>query len=170
MSSQSAATLTRLAEMSANAMGRPWWECAVVEAAHGWDSAAQNGRVDGQVHQKSRAEAEGGQQDGRQGEREDEPVEQPAVGLGVFASAEGLGDEGVEPEEDAGDTEAQGVEEDLGERGRGHRKRGVGQMAEHDGVDQRHGHPSQLAGDERESEPEQRRQLAADVVDANAHG
>ena len=82
----------------------------------------------------------------------------------VFFGAEGLGDEGVEAEEDAADAEAEGVEDDLGEGGGAHGEGGVGQVAEHDGVDQRHGDPAELAGDERQSQVDERRELAADVA------
>jgi hypothetical protein len=87
----------------------------------------------------------------------------------LFARAEGLGDEGVQPQQYAADAKAERVEEDLRERGGGHGECGVGQVAEHDGVDHGHGHPAEFAGDERQGKAEQRRQLAADVGEADAH-
>jgi len=91
-------------------------------------------------------------------------VEEPAVGFLLFFGAEGLGDEGVEAEQDTADSEAEGVEEDLREGGGAHGESRVGQMAEHDGVDQRHGDPAELAGDERQSQVDERRELAAYVA------
>ena len=72
----------------------------------------------------------------------DDAVEEPAIGFVLLFGAEGLGDEGVEAEEDAAYAEAEGVEEDLREGRGGHGEGGVGEVAEHDGVDQRHGDPA----------------------------
>jgi hypothetical protein len=96
-------------------------------------------------------------------------VDEPAVGFGLQLCAEGLGDEGVEAEQRSTDAEAEDVEEDLREGGGAHRERGVRQMAEHHGVDQRHGDPAELAGDERDGKAEERRHLAADVFELDAH-
>ena len=113
-------------------------------------------RIDG-------AEGEDGDEERAEGEGEDETVEEPAVGGGDFFGAEGLGDEGVEAEEDAADAEGEGVEDDLGECGGGHGDGGVREAADHAGVDDGHGHPAELAGDEGRGEPEERRELRADV-------
>ena len=91
-------------------------------------------------------------------------MEEPAIGFLLLFGAEGLGDEGVEAEEDAADAEAEGVEEDLREGSGAHGESGVGQVAEHDGVDQRHGDPAELAGDERQSQVDERWELAAYVA------
>ncbi len=91
-------------------------------------------------------------------------MEEPAVGFLLFFGAEGLGDEGVEAKEDTANAEAEGIEENLREGGGAHGESGVGQMAEHDGVDQRHGDPSELAGDEGQSQVDERRELAAYVA------
>jgi len=114
-------------------------------------------------------EEDGGQSeedDEQSGESEghDEAVEQPAVGFLLLFGAERLGDEGVETEKDAAYAEAEGVEEDLGEGGGAHGESGVGQVAEHDGIDQRHGDPAELAGDERQSQVDERWELAAYVA------
>ena len=45
----------------------------------------------------------------------------------------------------------------------------LGKVAEHDGVDQRHGNPAELAGDERQSQVDERRELAAYVTQLDAH-
>ena len=82
----------------------------------------------------------------------------------MLFGAERLGDEGVETEQDAADSEAEGVEEDLREGGGAHGEGGVRQVAEHDGIDQRHGDPAELAGDERQSQVDERRELAAYVA------
>ena len=42
-------------------------------------------------------------------------------------------------------------------------------MTEHDGVDQRHGDPAELACDEGQGEMNQRWELAADVDESQAH-
>lgn len=93
---------------------------------------------------------------------EDEAVEEPAVGFVEAACAVGLGEVGVEAEEDAGDTEGDGVVEDLAERGGGDREGGVGHVSDHDGVDDAHGHPADLGEDQRKGEREDRPDLVAD--------
>ena len=102
--------------------------------------------------------AERGGEDGG----EDEAVVEPAVGFVVAAGAVGLGEEGVEREQDAGDAEGEGVVEDLTERGGGDVDGRVGHVADHDGVDDAHGHPAELGGDEREGEGEDGADLLAD--------
>jgi len=120
--------------------------------------------VDGEAEEERGRDGEDCDKEGGESEGHDEAVEEPAIRFGVFLGAEGLGDEGIEAEEDAADAEAEGVEEDLGEGGGAHGESGVGQVAEHDGVDQRHGDPSELAGDERQSQVDERRELAAYVA------
>jgi hypothetical protein len=120
--------------------------------------------VDRETQEKYGSEREDGDEQGRECDCHDEAVEEPAIGFGVLFGAEGLGYEGVEAEEDAADSEAEGVEDDLGEGGGAHGESGVGQVTEHDGVDQRHGDPAELAGDERQSQVDERRQLAAYVA------
>ena len=144
-------------------------EGAVVEALHGGDGLGEDGVVDGEVEEQGGRDGEDGDEQGGEGEGHDEAVEEPAVGFVLLFGAEGLGDEGVEAEEDASDAEAEGVEEDLGEGGGAHGEGGVGEMAEHDGVDQRHGDPAELAGDEGQGQVDERGQLAADVAQLDAH-
>jgi hypothetical protein len=93
---------------------------------------------------------------------EEKAVEEPAVGLVEAACAVGLGEIGVEAEEDAGDAEGDGVVEDLAEGGGGDGERGVGHVSDHDGVDDAHGHPADFGEDERQGEREHRTNLVAD--------
>ena len=90
-------------------------------------------------------------------------MEEPAVGGLDLFGAEGLGDEGVEAEKDAADAEGEGVKDDLRQCRRGHGGGRVREAADHAGVDDGHGHPAELAGDEGRGEPEERRELRADV-------
>ena len=136
---------------------------APVEAVERGDGLGEDGAVDGNAVEDHGTEGEDCDQQGPEGEGEDETVEKPAVGGMDFFGAEGLGDEGVEAEQDAANAEGEGVEDDLGERGGGHGHGGVRQAADHAGVDDGHGHPAELAGDERRGEPEERRELRADV-------
>ena len=93
---------------------------------------------------------------------EEEAVEEPAVGFVEAACAVGLGEVGVEAEEDAGDAEGEGVVEDLAEGGGGDGEGGVGHVADHDGVDDAHRHPADLGEDERQGEGEHGTDLVAD--------
>ncbi len=139
-----AAVVVRL-QVAAEGEVEHQWERAVVEALHGGDGLGEDGVVDGEVQEEDRGEGKDGDEQSRESDGHDEAVEEPAIGLFVLFGAEGLGDEGVETEEDAADAEAEGVEEDLREGGGAHGEGGVGEMAEHDGVDQRHGDPAELA-------------------------
>ncbi len=89
-------------------------------------------------------------------------MEEPAVGLVEAACAVGLGEVGVEAEEDAGDAEGDGVVEDLAESAGGDGKGGVGHVSDHDGVDDAHGHPADFGQDERKGEREHGSDLGAD--------
>jgi hypothetical protein len=141
----------------------------VVQPRHGWDGTAQNGGVSRQMQQQNGAEGEEHGEHAREADRQNETVEQPAVGLGLLLGAERLGDECVETEQDAADAEAECVEDHLRERGGGHGERRVRQVAEHHRIHQRHGDPAEFARDERQGELEQRRQFAAEVIHAQAH-
>ena len=141
---------------------------APVETVERGDGLREDGSVDGHAVEDDGAEGEDGDEERAEGEGEDESVEEPAVGGVDFFGAEGLGDEGVEAEEDAADAEGEGVEDDLGEGGGGHGDGGVREAADHAGVDDRHGHPAELAGDEGRGEPEERGELRADVGKAHS--
>ena len=170
--------LTRLAETSAKAMGlamvrglkvtaerevEQQRDDAPVETVERGDGLGEDGAVDGHAIEDGGAEGEDRDEQEAEREGEDESVEEPAVGGVDFFRAEGLRDEGVEAEEDAADAEGEGVEDDLGESGGGHGDGRVRQAADHAGVDDGHGHPAELAGDEGRGEPEERRELLADV-------
>ena len=66
------------------------------------------------------------------------------------------------PREDAGDAEGEGVVEDLAEGGGGDGDGGIGHVADHDGVDDAHGHPAEFGEDEREGEGEHGPDLLTD--------
>jgi len=142
---------------------------SVVEALHGGDGLGEDGAVDGEAEEQDGSEREDGDEQGGERERHDDAVKEPAICFVILFGTEGLGDERVEAEEDSSDSEAKGIEEDLGESGGAHGECGVGQVAEHDGVDQRHGDPAELACDERQSEVDEQWELGADVTDLDAH-
>ncbi len=118
--------------------------------------------VDGQAEHDGRSADD--DEDEGEGEAggEHEAVEEPAVGLVEAACAVGLGEVGVEAEEDAGDAEGDGVVEDLAEGGGGDGEGGVGHVADHDGVDDAHRHPADFGEDEGEGEGEHGPDLLAD--------
>ncbi len=144
-------------------------ERAVVEASHGGDGLGEDRAVDGEAEEKDGGDGEEDDEQGRERDGHDEAVEEPAIGFFVLLGAEGLRDEGIEAEEDTTDAEAEGVEEDLSEGGGAHGEGGVGEMAEHNGVDQRHGDPAELAGDERQGKVDERGELVAYVAQLDAH-
>ena len=88
---------------------------AVVEGAQESDRAEEDLTVDGQAQHDRRGEDDDEDQCKRQADGEDKAVEQPAVRFLKVSGAVGLGEVGVEAEEDAGDAEGDGVVEDLAE-------------------------------------------------------
>jgi hypothetical protein len=142
-------------------------ECggAVVERAEEGDGTGEDLVVNGQAqHEDGGAEDDEDEGEGKTG-GEDEAVEKPAVGLVEAACTVGLGEEGVEAEEDAGDAEGDGVVEDLTEGGGGDGEGWVGHVSDHDGVDDAHGHPAEFGKDEREGKGEHRTDLLANGHD-----
>jgi hypothetical protein len=139
-------------------------ECrsAVVESAQERDRAGDDGVVDGQTHHEDGSTED----DEYEGESEtcgeDEAVEEPAVGLVEAAGTVGLGEVGIEAEEDTGDAEGYRVVEDLAQGGGGDGESRVGRVSDHDGVDNAHGHPAEFGEDEREGEREHGPDLLAD--------
>ena len=93
------------------------------------------------------------------------PWREPAVGLVVAACSVGLREIGVEREQDSGDTEGDGVVEDLSEGGGGDVEGGVLHVPDHHGVDDAHGHPAELGWMSGQGE----REDGSDLL-ANGHG
>ena len=93
----------------------------------------------------------------------DEAVEEPAIGLIVLARAVGLREVGVKAEQDAADAEGDGIVKNLRERDGRDGDRGMRQVADHDGVDDSHEHPSDLGQDKRQGEGQDGTDLAAEV-------
>ena len=79
---------------------------------------------------------------------------EPAVSFVVAACSVGLGEVGIEGEQNSGDSEGKRVVEDLAEGSGGDVDGGVLHVADHDGVDDAHGHPAKLGRDEGQSEEE----------------
>ena len=135
---------------------------------HAEGEGAQHGeglRADGRrrmhVREAERDEQEETEKQPTEKDGEDEAVDQPAMRFGEFAGAVGLGDDGIEAEQDAAEADGEGVKEDLREGGGGEGGGGVGQAADHGGVDQAHGHPAELAEDEGQGEQEHGAEFAA---------
>ena len=127
---------------------------AVVESAEEGDRAVENSGVDGKAEHEKR----GAEDDENQGEGEargkEEAVEEPSVGFVEATGPMRLGEVGVEAEEDTGDTEGDGVVEDLAEGCGGDGECGIGHVSDHDGVHDAHGHPAEFGEDERKGEGE----------------
>jgi len=79
-------------------------------------------------------------------------VEEPAVGFVEAACPVGLGEVGIQAEENTCNAKGDGVVEDLTESRGGDGEGRVGHVADHDGVDDTHGHPAEFGEDEREGE------------------
>ncbi len=92
---------------------------AVVECAEEGDGEGEDLVVNGKAEHDERGTDD--DEDECEGEAcgEEESVEEPAVGFVEATGAVGLGEEGVEAEENAGNTEGDGVVEDLAESGGG---------------------------------------------------
>ncbi len=128
--------------------------CSPVEGVEEADGAFHDLRVDGHAAHADRGELDEAEENRCEDGREDEAVVEPAVRFFEATGSVGLREVGIEREQDAGDAEGQGVVEDLAEGGGGDVDGRVRHVADHDGVDDAHGHPAELGGDERESEGE----------------
>jgi len=118
--------------------------------------------VDRQAQHGEGREGDEAHEDGGEDGGEDEAVKEPAVGFVEFACSVGLRDVGVEAEENACDAEAEGVVKNLAEGRGGDAERGVGHVADHDGVDDAHRHPAEFGEDEGKGEREHGPDLLAD--------
>ena len=98
--------------------------------------------VDGEAGEEQGCGQDEGAEERGEEDGHEEAVEEPVVGGGLVVFAEGLGDEGVEREEDAAYAEGEGVEEDLGEGAGGEGEGGAGRAAEHGCVDDGHRDPA----------------------------
>jgi len=132
-----------------------------VKGAEEGCSAEEDLMVDGQAHHRDWREGDEAHEDGGENGGKDEAMEKPAVGFVEFACSVGLGEVGVEAEKDAGDAEAEGVVEDLAEGGCGDVDCRIGHVADHDGVDDAHRHPTEFGEDEGKGEGEHGSDLLA---------
>ena len=80
--------------------------------------------------------------------------------LQVFA-AEGLGDERVHAEKEAGGEDSEGVVESFPKPGGADGNRAVGEAADHDGVHDAHKHPAEFGEDQGEGEAQRGDKLLA---------
>ena len=113
-----------------------------VEGAEEGDGSGDDLVVDGEAEHEDGREGDEAHEDCGEDGGEDEAVEEPAVGFVEAACSVGLGEVGVEAEEDAGDAEAEGVVEDLSEGRGGDGEGGVGHVSDHHGVHDAHRHPA----------------------------
>ena len=133
-----------------------------VEGAEEGYGAGEDLMVDGEAKHDQGCGDDDGHEDGGEDSGEDEAVVEPAVGFVETARSVGLGEVGVEAEEDAGDAEGEGVVEDLAEGGGGDGEGRVRHVADHDGVHDAHRHPAEFRCDERQGEGEHGADLLAD--------
>ena len=86
----------------------------------------------------------------READGEKETMDEPTIGLVEATCAVGLGEKGIQAQEDAGDAEGDGVVENLSQGSRRDGQGGVGHVPDHDRVHDAHDHPTDLREDERE--------------------
>lgn len=135
---------------------------AVVECAKKGDCSGEDGGVDGEAQHQGRGEQDDDDEYHGEACGEDEAVEEPTIGFVEFTRTVGLGEIGVEAEEDAGDTEGHGVVENLAECGGGDSECRVGRVPDHHGIDDAHAHPADFREDERKREEKQGPDLLSD--------
>ena len=139
--------------------------CSPVECAEEGDGSGDDLMVDGKAEHEDGRDGDEAHEDCGEDGGEDEAVQEPAVGFVVAACSVGLGEVGVEREEDSGDAEAEGVVEDLSESRGGDGEGGVGHVSDHHGVHDAHRHPAEFGEDEREGKGEDGSDLLTDRHD-----
>src|SRR5579885_2445530 len=126
---------------------------------------------DGGINMKAaeeRAEKpEGHHEQRRHSDGEVDAVDERAVTVFALACSESLGDQGIETDQKSAAEEGNDVEE-VGTDADGADGAGaLRKMADHDGIDDAHGHPADLGKDEREGEAHSWAQLAAKCSEAD---
>ena len=136
---------------------------AEIEGAQRADSPGDDRRVSAEVLHPKRGEREEDEQDSKERRGEEDAVIEPAVGLMELAGPVRLREDGIQAQKNASHAKRKGVVEDLRQRNRAHRDRRVGHVADHDGVDDPHGHPPDLCSYQRKSECEHGTEFMAKV-------
>jgi hypothetical protein len=142
-------------------------ECrgAVVECAEEGDCAGEDGGVDGEAQHQRRSKQDDDDEYHSEACGEDEAMEKPAVGFVKFTCSMGLGEIGIEAEENTGYTEGHGVVEDLAECGGGDGECRVGHVSDHHGIDDAHEHPADFSENERQGKGKDGSDLLSDRHD-----
>src|ERR1700687_1441451 len=96
-------------------------------------------------------------------------VHQGAVAVFAFTGAEGLGDESVQADQQPAAEKSHDIENAGADADRTDGAGAIGQMADHDGVDDAHGHPADLREDQRQRKVQRRAHFGAKCFQAE-HG
>src|SRR5579883_1326759 len=128
-----------------------------------------NGGVNTKTAEERAEKPKGCHEQRGHGDGEIGAINQRAMTIFALAGAEGLGNQGIESNEESAAEEGEHVEQ-IGADGDGANGAGaLRKMADHDGIDDAHGHPADLGKDEREGEAHSWAQLAAKCSEAD-HG
>ena len=124
-------------------------------------------RKDGGVHSEARHGGGHGGVEEHQSRHEDgakvEAAPQGAMTIGHPPGAIGLGDHGIETQQEAFAENGEGEEQNAAQADRADGGGAIRQAADHDGIDDAHGHPAEFGDDQRPGERQQRPPFAADV-------
>ena len=121
-----------------------------------------DGMGDAEAFEVKRNDPNGNGEEGSDGEAEINAVDERAVAVFALASAEGLGDEGVEADEEAFAEEGEDEEEAGADADGADGFGAVGETADHHGVDDDHAHPADFGEDERKGEAERGTEFVAE--------
>jgi len=124
------------------------------ERAHIGSSEDGDGVGNAEVLEVMRNDPHRNGEEGSDSEAEVDAVDQGAVAIFAMASAEGLGDQRVEADENTFAEESEDDEEAGGNADGADRFGGVRKAADHHGVDNHHAHPPDLGKDEGKGEAE----------------
>ena len=127
---------------------------------------ARHHGIDVEGLQERAEEPDGNHEERRHDQAEVNAVDQGTVAIFAFACAEGLGDERVQANQQPATEKGYDVENAGADADGADRIGAVWQVADHDGVNDAHGHPADLGEDEREREVQGRAHFGAKCLQA----
>ena len=122
------------------------------ESAHVGSSEDGDGMGDAEAFEVTGNDPNGDGQEGSDGEAEIDAVDERGVAVFAMAGAEGLGDEGVQADEQAFTKEGEDDEEAGADADGADGFGAVGETTDHHGVHDDHAHPADFGEDERKGE------------------
>ena len=132
------------------------------ECAHVGSGEDSNRKSDTEASEIVGKQPDRNREKGSDGQAKVDAVDEGSVAVFAAARSEGLGDQGVEADEEAFAEEGEHDEKTGGDADGPDGFGGVGKAADHHGIDEHHAHPADFGEDERKSEAQSGAEFAAE--------